>query len=52
MDGRSTVTKIHGSETAGSKPWGMLVDYEGRRPTEDGTRGGRLYWIAHEDSIS
>ncbi|KAL5252043.1 hypothetical protein ACHWQZ_G015002 [Mnemiopsis leidyi] len=51
MDGRSTVTKIHGSETAGSKPWGMLVDYEGRRPTEDGTRGGRLYWIAHEDSI-
>ena len=47
MDGRSAVTKIHNSETAGSKPWGLLVDYEERR----------LYWITkldeeNQDSIS
>ncbi|XP_063678733.1 uncharacterized protein LOC134814511 [Bolinopsis microptera] len=39
MDGRSAVTKIHNSETAGSKPWGLLVDYQDRR----------LYWITKLD---
>jgi hypothetical protein len=53
MDGRrSSITAIHHSDTAGSKPWGLVVDYVGKTNNVK-----RLWWITkldtdNQDSIS